>query len=55
MGPAFAYGDGAKSRVPFPVSQVAMRDVLIAALTALIAALGVAALYLTALLLEARW
>jgi hypothetical protein len=55
MGPAFAYGDGAKSRVPFAVSQVAMRDVLIAALTALIAALGVAALYLTALLLEARW
>jgi hypothetical protein len=52
MGPAFAYGDGAKSRVPFAVSQVAMRDVLIAAL---IAALGVAALYLTALLLEARW
>jgi hypothetical protein len=32
-----------------------MRDVLIAALTALIAALGVAALSLTALLLEARW
>lgn len=38
MGPAIAYGDGAKSRVPLAVSQMAMRDVLIAVLTALIAA-----------------
>jgi len=36
-------------------NRLAVRDVLVAALTALIAALDVAALYLTALLLEARW
>ena len=54
MGPAFGLTEMAR-RARFRCEPRAVRDVLVAALTALIAALDVAALYLTALLLEARW